>query len=70
MYFGASWVAQLVKNPPAMQETWVQPLVGEDPLEEGMAAHSSILAWRIPMDRGAWRAAVHGVTKSQTQLSN
>ena len=47
MYFGASWVAQLVKNPPAMQETWVQPLVGEDPLEEGMAAHSSILAWRI-----------------------
>ena len=47
MYFGAPWVAQLVKNPPAMQETWVQPLVGEDPLEEGMAAHSSILAWRI-----------------------
>ena len=70
MYFGASWVAQLVKNPPAMQETWVQPLVGEDPLEEGMAAHSSILAWRIPMDRGAWRAAVHGVTKSQTRLSD
>ena len=70
MYFGASWVAQLVKNPPAMQETWVQPLVGEDPLEEGMAAHSSILAWRIPMDRGAWRAAVHGLTKSQTRLSD
>ena len=70
MYFGASWVAQLVKNPPAMQETCVQPLVGEDPLEEGMAAHSSILAWRIPMDRGAWRAAVHGVTKSQTRLSD
>ena len=36
----------------------------EDPLEEGMAAHSSILAWRIPMDRGAWRATVHGVAKS------
>ena len=53
MYFGAPWVAQLVKNPPAMQETWVQPLVGEDPLEEGMAAHSSILAWRIPMETGA-----------------
>ena len=70
MYFGAPWVAQLVKNPPAMQETWVQPLVGEDPLEEGMAAHSSILAWRIPMDRGAWRAAVHGLTKSQTRLSD
>ena len=66
MYFGAPWVAQLVKNPPAMQETWVQPLVGEDPLEEGMAAHSSILAWRIPMDRGAWRATVLRITKSQT----
>ena len=36
----------------------------EDPLEEGMATHSSILAWRIPMDRGAWRATVHGVLKS------
>ena len=69
-YSWASLVAQLVKNPPAMQETWVQPLVGEDPLEEGMAAHSSILAWRIPMDRGAWRAAVHGLTKSQTRLSD
>ena len=48
MYFGASWVAQLVKNPPAMQETWVLSLVGEDPLEEGMATHCSTLAWRIP----------------------
>ena len=38
----------------------------EDPLEEGMATHSSILAWRIPTDRGAWQVAVHGVTKSQT----
>ena len=38
------------------------------PLEEGMATHSSILAWRIPMDRGAWGATVHRVTKSQTQL--
>ena len=62
---GASLVAQLVKNPPAMQ-TWVQSLGWEDPLEEGMATHFSILAWRIPMDRGAWRATVHGVTKSQT----
>ena len=57
-------MAQLVKNPPAMQDTWVRPLGWEDSLEEGMATHSSILTWRIPMDRGAWRAAVHGVTKS------
>ena len=41
-------------------------LGGEDPLEEGMPTHPSILAWRIPMDRGAWRAAVHRVTKTQT----
>ena len=44
----ASLVAQLVKNPPAMQETWVQSLGWKDPLEKGTAAHSSILAWRIP----------------------
>ena len=42
----------------------------EDPLEEGMATHSSVLAWRIPMDRGAWLAAVHGLAKSWTQQSN
>ena len=48
---------------------WVQSLDWEDPLEEGMATYSSILAWRIPMDRGAWWAFLHGVTKSQTQLS-
>ena len=59
-------MAQTVKNPPEMQETWIQSLGWEDPLEEGMATHSSVLAWRIPMDRGAWQAAVHGVTKSQT----
>ena len=47
-YSWASLVAQLVKNLPAMQETWVQPLGGEDPLETGKATHSSILAWRIP----------------------
>ena len=52
-YSWASLVAQLVKNPPAMQETWVRSLGWEDPLEEGMATQSSILAWRIPMDRGA-----------------
>ena len=44
----ASLVAQLVKNPPAMWETWVQSLGGEDPLEKGKATHFSILAWRIP----------------------
>ena len=65
----ASIVAQLVKNPPAMWETWVPSLGWEDLLEEGMAAHSSILAWRIPMDRGAWQATVQGVTKSRTWLS-
>ena len=42
-------MAQMVKNPPAMWETWVQSLGWEDPQEEGMAIHSSILAWRIPM---------------------
>ena len=52
------------KNPPAMQETWVRPLGWEDLLEEGMAIHSSILAWRIPMDRSAGWATVHGVAKS------
>ena len=101
----ASLVAQLVKNPPAMQETPIQFLVWkipwrrdrlptpvflgfpgssegkeyacnvgnlglisglEDPLKEGMANYSSIVAWRIPMDRGTWQATVHGVTKSQT----
>ena len=65
-----SLVAQIIKNPPAIWETWVQSLGWEDPLEEGMAIHSSILAWRIPKDRRVWRATVHGVTKSQTQLSN
>ena len=63
-------VAQTVKNPPAMWETWVRSLGWADSLKEGMATHSSILAWTIPMDRGAWRATVHGVTECQTQLSN
>ena len=60
----ASLIAQLEKNLPPMQETWVQSLGSEDPLEKEMATHSSILAWRIPMDRGAWGATVHGVAKS------
>ena len=53
-----------------MHETWVWFLSQEDPLQEGMAIHSSILAWRIPLDGGAWRATVHGVSKSQTWLSD
>ena len=60
----------MVKNLPAMQETQVQSLGQEDPLEKEMATHSSILAWKIPIDRGAWWAAVHGVARSQTQLSD
>ena len=63
-------MTQMVKNLPTMQETWVQSLGWEDPLEEGTATHSSIFTWRIPMDRGAWQAIVHGVANSQTQLSN
>ena len=62
-------VAQLVKNPPAMQETLVRFLGWDDPLEEDVVTHSWILAWRVPLDRGAWRATVHGVTKSQTRLT-
>ena len=65
-YLWVSLLTQMVKNLPAIQEAWVRSLGWEDPLEEGMATHSSILAWRIPMDRGAWRAAAHGVAKSQT----
>ena len=53
-YSWASLVAQLVKNPPAMWETWVQSMGWGDPLEKEMASHTSILAWRIPMDGGPW----------------
>ena len=60
----------MVRNPPAMQENWVQSLGWEDPMEEGMAIHSTILAWRTPMNRGAWQATVRGVAKSRTQLSD
>ena len=61
--------SQVVKNLPANAgdvEMWVWSLDWEDLLEEGMATHSNILAWRIPKDRGAWRAPVHGVSKSWT----
>ena len=69
-YSWAFLVVQMIKNLPAMQKTWLRSLSWEDPLEEGMATHSSILAWRIPMDGGAWWATVHRVTKSRTQLSS
>ena len=62
----ASWaspVDQMINNLPAMQETQAQSLGGEDPLEEGMAIHSSIVAWRIPWTE-EW-ATVHGVAKSR-----
>ena len=65
-FYWAPLVAQMVKNPPAMWETWVRSLDWEDLLEESLTTHSSIVAWRIPMDRGAWQAAVHGVAKSWT----
>ena len=67
--FMASLVAQTVKNLPAMQEMWVRSLGWEDAVEKRMAVYSSILAWRIPMDREAWRATVHGVAKNRTWLS-
>ena len=52
-----------------MQDMWVRSLGREDPLEEGMATHSSVLVWENPMDRGAWWATGHRVVKSQTRLS-
>ena len=59
----ASLVTQTVKNLPTICETWVQSLGWEDPLEEDMEIHSSILAWRIPMDREVWWATVHGAAQ-------
>ena len=73
VFFGSIWinnwaplVAQMVKNPPAMRETWVRSLGREDPLEEGMATHSGILAWRIPTDRepgGPWTEESMGLQR-------
>jgi len=63
----------VIKNPPAKQEMHIQSPSWEDPLEKEMATHSSILAWRIPVDRGAWPATVHGVAKESDtteQLNN
>ena len=65
-YSWASLMAQMVKNPPPMQETWVPSLSWEDPI----ATHCIILAWRIPMDRGAWRATVLGVANSRRWLND
>ena len=61
--FGASLVAQMVKNLPAMQETWVQFLGWEDPLEKGRATHCSILAWRIP-----WTEEPSGLQSMKLQI--
>ena len=68
MYVWASPVVLVVKNLPANTGTEVQSLGQKDHLEEDMAIHSSILAWKIPMDRKAWRATAHGVTKRRTRL--
>ena len=67
---GASLIAQSVKNLPAMQETWVRFLGWEDPLEQEMAAHSSILAWRIPWTGEPRALQPTGLQKSQTGLSD
>ena len=65
-YSWVSLVAQMVKNPPAMQKIWDRSLGWENPLEKDMATHSSILGLENPMDRGAWRATVYRAAKSWT----
>ena len=65
-YYWASLVSQMVKNLPAMWET-IQSLGWEDPLEKGTATHSSILRGRVPTDRGARKATVHGAAKNRTR---
>ena len=69
-YSWASLMAQLVMNLPAISETWTQSLGWEDHLEEGMATHANIIAWRIPMGRGAWLATVHGVAKRSQRVGH
>ena len=70
LYSVTSLATQMLKNLPAMQETWFQSLGWEDPLKKGMAIHSSILAWRIPwIEETGGLHIVHGVAKSQTQLN-
>ena len=66
----ASLVAQMVKNLPTTQETCVQSLGREETLEKEVSTHSTLLAWRISMDRGAWQDTVHGVSKCWIGLSD
>ena len=66
IFYGSATTFQ---NLPAIQETWVQFLGLEDPLEKEMGTHSSNLAWRIPIDRGAWQATVHGVARAGHNLA-
>ena len=63
-------MTQTIKNPPSIQETWVQWLGWEDPLDEGMATHSSILAWRIPETEESGGVQSMGIAKSWIQLSD
>ena len=67
---GASLVAQMVKNPPAIRETWVRSLGWEDPLEEGMGTHSSILAVESPWTEEPGGLQSRGVSQSRTRLSD
>ena len=67
---GASLIAQMVKNQLAMQETQVRSFGWEDPLEKGMATHSSILAWRIPWTEQPGRLQLMGVAENRTRLSD
>ena len=69
-YNSTSLIVQMIKNLPAMRETQVWSLGWEDPLAEEMATHFSILAWRIPWTEESAGLQVHGVTKSQTGLSD
>ena len=64
LYLGLPWEDPVVKKSPTKRETRIKSLSGEDPLEEGKATHSSILAWQIP-ERRAWQATIHRVTKRQ-----
>ena len=63
-------MAQIVKNLPAVQETWLRSLGQEDPLEKEMAIHPSTIAWKIPWTEEPGRLLVHGVAQSQAQLSD